>query len=688
MKALTQRKFRIPRWTGFALEFLLIILVAYFYCGKLLLNFDATKLQQTGEHNEISTLPLLAEIGLWRYRQFPLWNPYALTGYPGATGDMVSFFWNPISTIPVVAWGGINGMKVSTFLTYIIAGLGQWMFGYVIGLRRTHRLWSAILFMISGGLALLWRVGWYGLLLGIAWFPWCFALLLRALQRKTLPWVITTSVAVFMVFSSGGGYYPTYLLVCLATLTIISLFRAKAGERWQLIRTAALVVLFSTALSAIVLVPYLDSFRYTTRDAPIDFYQYYSQPIEYGLLNFIIYTPEWFREDVLGTASGWNWFYIGWLPVAALALVPLAYSRLRRQRWSMLLSGILFLILMMWFANLYTPFKQIYEWLPILYNYRFPNRLLIVAASPLLILSAQGLEYLYRVSKAGVKHRKINFGLSGKKSNVLPAHRLVSLYWIIALAITTKAVFEVNKYFAFVDQDLSTESFYVLKWLKSYDPSLYYINLGEGDIYWNWTPAAYTLEMPVINFQYNHRIRTQDEQHATGSPFYAKAKYIVLSVFRKPDVTTGKIIKRFSGVNIYYDPEALPYAFSVQPTLLLGQNKLTKDQVTAMEARILGPNQVVVKGEPAEAGDVLVVLMSNYPGWKLSIDGKPAHVAAVNGYLGSILQPGEHTYTFYFQPIQHLIGATISNLTLLFIIIYFAYRAIKKHNTGTSQKQS
>jgi hypothetical protein len=213
--AFFQKRLLASRLSKFALEWFLIILIAYFYSGDLLLNFDETRLQQTGEHNESSTLPLLAEIGLRRYGEIPLWNPYMLTGYPH-TGDMLGHFWNPISTIPIMLWGAINGMKVSIFLSFILAGLGQWMFAYVMGLRRGFRLWSSILFMISGGLALLWRVGWYELLLGAAWFPWCFALYLWALQKPTWTSVFLTSIAIFMVVSTGGGYYPFYLLVSLA----------------------------------------------------------------------------------------------------------------------------------------------------------------------------------------------------------------------------------------------------------------------------------------------------------------------------------------------------------------------------------------------------------------------------------------------------------------------------------------
>ena len=664
-----EKKLRASRRTGFALEWLLIILIAYAYSANVLLNFDDKRLQQTGEHNESSTLPILAEIGLWRYKEIPLWNPYMLTGFPHV-GDFVNHFWNPVSTIPIMVWGGINGMKVSIFLSFIIAGLGQWMFAYTMGLRRTFRLWSAILFMISGGLALLWRVGWYELLLGAAWFPWCFALYWRALQRHTLNSIFLSSVAIFMVISTGGGYYPIYLFVSLAVLTgfALILIQGKSGKWLRQARTSALVILSSAALSAVVIVPYFDAYRYTARDAAPDAVQYFSQPIQYGLINYVVHTPEWFNATVLGTAGGWNWFYIGWLPVAALAFVPLAFSRSRRLRGSILVSGILFLILLMWFANRSSPFKHIYDWIPFLYTFRFPNRLLIIATSPLLIISALALEYIYRASRVEVKNLRLVYSPSGKGRSVLPAHYIVTLLWILGLISTTKAVYDVNKGFTFVDQILNPKSFAALSWLKNYDKSLYYVNIGGGLIYWDWTPAAYTFEMPMINFQYNRRIRTQDTQRSETSPFFARAKYQI-SLPDQPVPENAQQIREFEGVFVWYIPDTLPYAFSVRPTLIQDYNKMTADQVTAVRARINGPNQIIVKGAPANAGEALVVLASYYPGWRLVIDGQPAPVAPYNGYLGSKMLLGEHTYTFYFLPAQYLVGAAISVITIVLMLI-------------------
>jgi hypothetical protein len=664
--AQTHQRFKTSRRTRFWLEWLLIIVIAYFYGASTLLNFDDMKLQQTGEHPESATLPILAEVGLWRYREIPLWNPYMLTGFPH-TGDMLGHFWNPVSTIPILLWGGINGMKVSIFLTFIVAGLGQWLFAYVMGLRRVFRLWSSILFMLSGGLALLWRVGWYELLLGVAWFPWCFALYLRALQKHTWPAIFLAGAAIFMVISTGGGYYPIYLLVCMAVIFAVVCLQAMPDERLRQIRTSVLVVLCSAALSAVVIVPYINVYRYTGRDVTVDLYQSFSQPIQYGLINYVIHTPEWFNSTLLGTAGGWNWFYIGWLPVAALMLVPLAFSRSPRQRWAILISGVLFLILLMWFANRFTPVKKIYDWIPFLYNLRFPNRLLIIAASPLLILSALGLEHAYRLSMVWAKNLKLVYSPAGKKRSSISAHYVVTFLWIIGLISTTRVVYDVNQSFGFIDQLLNPKPFAALKWLKNYDKSLYYVNIGGGLIYWEWTPAAYELELPMINFLYSRHLRSQDLQRADTSPFVAQAKYQISLPDQTPPVN-AKRIKEFDGVLVWQVPDVLPYAFSVQPTLIQDYTKLGTGQVSSVRVRINGPNQVIAKATPKRAGDVLVVLMSNYPGWNLLIDGQPAQVTPYNGYLGAKMLPGEHSYQFYFLPVQFILGASISGITLVLMI--------------------
>ncbi len=324
----------------------------------------------------------------------------------------------------------------------------------------------------------------------------------------------------------------------------------------------------------------------------------------------------------------------------------------------------------MWFANRFSPFKKIYDWIPFLYQLRFPNRLLIIATSPLLILSGLALEHTYRLSKIWVRNLRLVYSPAGKMRSTLPAHYGVTLLWILGLLSTTKAVYDVNKRFAFIDQLMNPKPFAALRWLKDYDPSLYYVNIGGGVIYWDWTPAAYSLEVPMINFLYSRHLRTQELQRAEGSPFIAQAKYQISLPDQTPPENAEQI-NDFEGVLVWKVPNILPYAFSVQPTLIQQYTKLGTDQVTSINVKLNGPNQVFAQGKPNRSGDVLVVLMSNYPGWKLLIDGKPAQVTSYNGYLGAKMLPGEHSYLFYFLPTPFIIGASISGLTVILIIAIF-----------------
>jgi hypothetical protein len=293
---------------------------------------------------------------------------------------------------------------------------------------------------------------------------------------------------------------------------------------------------------------------------------------------------------------------------------------------------------------------------------------LYVAAIPLLILSAQGLEYLYRLGKAGVKDIKLLYSPRGNKTNYLEAYHVVTALWVIGLVITTKEVYDVNKTFAFVDQGLNPKTFSVLRWLKSHDPSLYYVNIGGNVIYWEWMPAAYILEMPVINFQHNRHLISWDQQRSEGFPFIARAKYQI-SLPDQPPPENAQQLREFEGIFVWYIPDTLPYAFSAAPDQLQKYSQLSSAQVETLSVTLSGTNRIVVKGVPKDEGDTLVVLMSNYPGWGLLIDGKPAQITPYNGYLGAKMLPGEHTYDFYFLPVQYIVGASISTVTLAVMVV-------------------
>lgn len=664
-RAGAQRRGQWARWRVYAAEWCVILFLAYLYSGQFLLDFDAQQLQQTGEHNESATLPILAEVSLTRYGEIPLWNPYMLTGFPHA-GDFINHFWNPVATLPVLLWGGVNGMKASVFIALALAGIGQWVLAYVFGARGLVRLWAALLFMLSGGLALLWRLGWYELLLGAVWFPWCFAAVWWALRRQDRRSLALAAICVAMVITTGGGYYPFYLFICLTVLVGMALLWAQPAERWRRLRRAVMIALLSAGLLAVVLLPLLDGYQFTRRDALPDLEQKLSQPIAYALINYIISAPEWFRAEILAKGSGWSWFYIGYLPLLSLALLPLAYSRARWRRPALSTLAVLTLFLLALQASRYPPFSVIYRWIPFLYTFRFPNRLLVIAASPLIALAALGLQYLLFAARQWARGWHLAFarekGEGGLKG--ISARWLLSFALLLIMALSLRDVFEVNKSFAFALQQRNDTPYEALSWLKDHDPGLYYTNLGGGAIYWDWMPAAYELEMPIINFRYNRRLLSFDAQNQPDSPFRASAHYM-FALPDQPRPENAEHLTQFGDIGLWYLPDALPFAFATSSLPAHAVTPLTRADVIPLAARFAGVNQVVVRAEAAQAGDQLVVLVSDYPGWRVYVDGQRTALLPVNGYLGATMPAGDHTYTFVFRPLQYDVGLAISLLTLV-----------------------
>ena len=657
-------------WYTVLIEWSIIVCAAYFFSAPVLLDFDPNQLQQTGEHNESSTRPLLAEIGLLQHGEIPLWNHYMQTGFPHA-GDLLGHFWSPIATIPVILWGGINGMKVSIFISFVLAGLGQWYLAQVSGLKGIFRLWSSLTFMFSGGLAFLWRLGWYELLVGMVWFPWTFAAFWQALKKRDITSMAWTAFCVAMILFTGGGYYPFYLIASAGTMLIVALIAAQPEERFIQIKRALSIAVFSAGLIAVMALPIYDGYRLIVRESGDDLVQQGSQPVSYAVMNYVISQGEWFNTEILGTAGGWNWFYTGPLMLGALLFLPLGFQHSRKK--SMLAAMLaISIVLLLWVANRYPPVKYLYDYVPFLYRLRFPNRLLILAASPLLILSAASLQGLMIVLRKQFKNYRISFSYQNDGLEKTTRLRgLTIVIFIVILFFSLKDVYLTNHSFGFVSFPIEPKSLQALRYLKNKDEGMYYINLGGGALYWSWTPAAYIVQLPVINFNYNQHLLNRDSQNLPEAPFVATPKYQFSPTLENPPGAT--LLKDFDGVGLWYFADALPFAFTAPGNELVNGTKLDPTHITEASARYDGPNRVVVTTAEDHTGDVVVALVNYYPGWKVLRDGEPVPLTPANEYLAAPALPGKHTYTFIFDPPLHKIGLTITLLTI-FALLFFVHR--------------
>jgi hypothetical protein len=105
-----------------------------------------------------------------------------------------------------------------------------------------------------------------------------------------------------------------------------------------------------------------------------------------------------------------------------------------------------------------------------------------------------------------------------------------------------------------------------------------------------------------------------------------------------------------------------------------GLNSVPPERVRA--AGILSyASQEVTIDAAVERPALLVLNDSDYPGWKVYVDGRRSHWITAN-YLfrGVLLQPGRHLVRFAYQPASFAAGAAISGAGLICLVGYVWWR--------------
>ena len=180
-----------------------------------------------------------------------------------------------------------------------------------------------------------------------------------------------------------------------------------------------------------------------------------------------------------------------------------------------------------------------------------------------------------------------------------------------------------------------------------------------------------------------------------GSPLYdlLGVKYILSDKDHPPGgEEIAPVYSENPAIDVYLNTGALPRA------LLVYRSRVVPDHAAAWEAihaPAFNPAEVVVlehgeelSGEPGDGeryvsvaryglneveivaqtpiGGYLVLSDVYYPGWKVTVDGRPAEVMRANYVFRAVqLGPGEHRLKFTFTPWTWRVGVTVSVITWL-----------------------
>jgi Bacterial membrane protein YfhO len=657
------------QWLLLFLELVILVSGVLLYSSPLL-NLDSTYLAPGLElQPHISTLNLLIE---WLHgkAEFPLWNPIYETGRPWLA-DPFLFAFNPFYSLPFLLLGITNGVKIAYLINFVLAALGTWTLAKFLGLNAPARLWAGYTFAFSGGIVSHFTAGQPQLAFSLGWLPWATFSVFWVIKSKSVTSIVVTAIIQGLFFLTGNLYYQVYSLAAVLAIVVSFILFNDPSSRTKAILRLLVVGVLTLGFISITLIPLLSARKYILNtggyNIPETNFVGSQKPVD-SLLNYYLDDPAYYTSALFGKMPFLqeSYRYIGFLPFVCLLWIIPAYER-GKKRGEIVGLALAFLILLAWAGIQFTFFKYLYHWLPILNQFRFPGRALGAGALFLILLAAFGIDRFWK--DADEKRKELlNFSINNRPVFEVRTSWMINLCAMIILISHVYFLYLQNKQFTAWGSTSETQS--------------------EG----NFLQVMNTDQTPLVEFtntmlieQVDHifqdRIRGNnlwDGWKPAGAPVVLGdpnaikviPKYWVVWEVEPTDIKHPILVQKIGNLRIWQDPDALPYAFTVDKSSLYDKQSVSSPaQVqNVVAASRQWPNQISVQVDLA-APEVLIVTESWFPDWKVVVDGAPGKLESVSSFLAVSLNSGQHVIRFRYDPWSVKLGLAISCVTLLVMIL-------------------
>ncbi len=653
---------RLRRGRLFALELALIAALALSFALPVL-DFSPDMRPPGREHERLSGLLIPAEMGLREYGRIPLWNPYLFTGEPLVTNPF-SYLLNPFASLPVLALGALQGTKIVVALTVLIAGLNQWFFARVLGMGTVARVTTTVLYMCCGQIAGKFYGGHFQLGVSLAWPPLVLACVwLTLTTRRRWPKVLAAA-AFAMLFFAGNIYYTLHTLIAAAVMAAFFAFRRARG--------VALAGLFALGLCAVQFLPVWAARDYI--EHPGDPELVSQHPIDVTLAGYLTPHPKWSRlrevyeHDVYETV---DYAYVGPLALVVLGLPVLAARRRdARFNWRAAWIGVgLFVLMFGWGTGLLPFINWLYAKVPLLAQFRFVGRVHAVATLWLAVVVGLVIDTLcHTVVQISLgADRRMGYVIGGAFGLPLA---LVLVYGLLDVHRVNSKLLEAVP----AEPAAFREAYEMTAGRRQIEEYVY-----TGVLQDTYAYNAYYAKMRHLNLTEGWRPRGLPSEVGSQGAIMVWARYAVfwledLEAWREIGERQLRLLEQYGEkrkpVHVYELPESLPYAFLVSRAALSEANPLQLEQVKPITAMRHEIDRAAVQAVSTEPGELLVVLETNFPGWRAAVDGRPAELIHAGNYVGVEAAVGTHTYTFWFRPPALDVGLVVSGVTAALMGLY------------------
>ncbi len=655
--------------------------------------------------------------------RFPLWTDQISGGFPLLAEGQAGVFYPP-NFLLFLLLPFVHAYNLALFFNFLVAAGGMFLLARSFKLRPLSALFSALSFGLSSFFVL--HLTHHSIISVACWLPLLFLSLKKFLAAGDLRYLLGAAGIIAATVFAGAPQITFYLLF----LTFISFLLAPQSAdfgRKKLVACYAGAVLLGLLLAAVQFLPTWELVSNSTRAvgvgrAALDSLPYHPR----NLATFFF--PYIFGDPGLGTyprfGGSWGMF---WENTAYLGLLPLLLAlltlRLVKQRSQVRWLWQIFLLSILLALGKYGPLFGVF-YLPGFNSFRVTARFLLFAIFSLSLLSGFGVEFLVGKIKKDSLLVPLRVGLL--------AILLVDLFWFgyrYNPTFEAASVLEKPEVVEFLEGRVGGGRVFSVGARLTYDE----INAGG----WRNNPEAILNHRnaldPSVNMLWGVKNiagysglflqRAKAFEGLVGSGLslqsgvvavsekslqllgLASTKYLISSfVLAAPDL---EFLSEFGsgGVTykVYENTLFLPRGILVGKTSFgnlpqvfarLAAAEFDPADELLLETMALRPAGEEVTGE--EEGAVrliredahriefavttavpqwLFVSDTYYPGWKAYIGGKEVPISVANGAFRAVSVPaGASVVKFIYKPGAFVLGAAISGVTLLSIILLLVIR--------------
>ena len=656
------------------------------------------------------------QTALLKWHTIPMWNPLLFSGAPFAANPLAGLWYPPgwlafMLPLPL-------GFNLAIFLHIVWAGAGMYLLLRSLGLRWQAALLGGLAFQALPKIYAHYGAGHVTLLYALAWTPWLLLAGRCGVQRigaGRLTLQIGSGLVLGLIFLADPRWAP---LAGLLWLTFVlwgvrgkappTLRRARRGK--LLLGQLLLAALFALPLA----LPLLEFTRLSTRSSlsAQDNLTYSLPPAR--LLGIFFPAFGGFHE----------WELYSGAVILALALIGLAWTPVRKQAafwWLVLLVSLVFAL------GSAVPGMTLLTRLPGLNLLRVPSRALFISGFSLVVLAAYSLDSLlsaeFSILPAGSRRRlglplvalAAFASLLGVAAWMVTGRRTPGFAW--GALLTLAACGWIALWLA---GRLPVRSWLIglavlcLVDLLGVDQGMFVIR-PPGEVlavgaelarYLDSRPGNSRLYTPSYSLPQSTAAEAEIEQangvdplqlqsyvrymqpasgvpdpgYSVTLPPFANGNPATANQDAQPDarllglLNVGYLAAQFQidapgwktpslveGTWVYENAQVRPRAWT-QPALAS-----PGEDIQPVDGVSWSPNRVVITLAGSEkAGDLLVSSEIAYPGWRVTVDGKPAPLQTEAGVLRAVaLTPGIRQVVFSFRPLTVYLGAALGLLGIL-----------------------